>query len=256
MAIDTIYSTTPGATQVPVTSYGTSCQGVQVGSPWTVVRPVFKTTMVGGPPVFDVQPQGLELPAGGTAVFTVAVSGFQPITLQWRKDGIALAGETGTTLTITNVDSNDAGTYDCVATNTAGVTTSNPVELITEGQALFAIYLGNAGINSFPAYTPNQIKALKQSLPQVNPVLRGEFDGSYEISAPESGQNEFRIIATPEWFVDGTPVFRSAGAVLPMELVQDDLVIDGSMYRVYRTISRSSGDFTTAGNTAISVIVT
>src|SRR6185436_11377012 len=235
--------TNPLATGVPTDSYST-CQTVPVASPWSIVRAVFNTTMLGGPPFFTVHPIGQTVPQGGTAVFTVVVGGFTPITLQWRKDGVALAGETTATLTLTDVLTTAEGVYDAVASNAAGSTTSDPATLTVEGQPQYPIYLGNAGQTAATAYSPTEIKALQQTSPQVNPVLRGEFTGVFEISSPASGVNEYRVIAVPAWFVDGQVDFRSGGAALPMTVVQTDLTIDGDTYRVYRTASRSAGDFT------------
>ena len=211
--------------------------------------------MLAGPPVFTLQPISQSLPSGATLTLTVAVEGFQPIVLQWRKDGQALPGETQATLVVADILPSGGGAYDCVATNQAGETTSDSAEVTVEGEPVLPIYLGNAGQVAQPAYSAAQIKALQQTGPQFNPVLRSEFTGIYEISAPASGLNEYRVIATPAHFVDGTIDFRSGGAVLPMTVVQTDLTIDGVVYRVYRTSSRSAGDFTQAGNTAILVVV-
>lgn len=80
-------------------------------------------------PSFTTQPAAQSVAAGGTATFTVAVSGSPSPTLQWRKDGTNLAGQTGTTLTITNAGSANEGSYDCVASNSAGSATSSAATL-------------------------------------------------------------------------------------------------------------------------------
>jgi hypothetical protein len=196
--------------------------------------------------VFTLQPLSQTVNPGATVQFSVTAKGFMPISFQWRKDGVNIPGEILATLTLS---------YDVVATNLAGSTTSDPATLAVEGEPAYAVYLGNAGTTAPAAYSPAQIKALQQTAPQLSPVFRSEFTGEYEISSPQSGQNEYRVMATPAWFVDGTVEFRSGGAVLPMSVVQTDLMIDGNVYRVYRTTSRSAGDFTVAGNTAIEVVV-
>ena len=56
----------------------------------------------------------LSLVAGGTA----------PLVYQWRKDGVNVAGATGTTLAFTNVTTAQSGSYDVVITNTYGSVTS------------------------------------------------------------------------------------------------------------------------------------
>ncbi|HYC78397.1 MAG TPA: right-handed parallel beta-helix repeat-containing protein [Planctomycetota bacterium] len=62
---------------------------------------------------------------GGTVIFSTTSTG-TGVTLQWRKDGSDLFGETGATLTLTGVTDADEGAYDVVATGTCGTATSAP----------------------------------------------------------------------------------------------------------------------------------
>ena len=57
-------------------------------------------------------------------MFTVVATGSPAPALQWRKDGNPLAGQTAATLTLANAQAADAGSYTCVATNSAGTVTS------------------------------------------------------------------------------------------------------------------------------------
>jgi hypothetical protein len=58
-------------------------------------------------------------------VLTVAASGTPSPTFQWRKNTVDIGGQTATTLTLNPIQASDAGSYDCVATNSCGSTTSN-----------------------------------------------------------------------------------------------------------------------------------
>jgi hypothetical protein len=62
--------------------------------------------------------------AGQGASFTVVATAAPPPTYQWRKDGVAIPGATGATLTITNAQPSDAGSYSVAVTNAAGSVTS------------------------------------------------------------------------------------------------------------------------------------
>lgn len=72
---------------------------------------------------------------GGTATFTVSVSGTAPLTYQWFFEGTnVLASATNESLTLTNVQAADAGGYTVVVTNVAGSATS-VVATLTVGVA-------------------------------------------------------------------------------------------------------------------------
>ncbi len=68
-------------------------------------------------PSFTQQPVSTSVVYGSPATFTVALGGMPAPTLQWRKGGVPIAGATTNTLTLAAVDFEDAGSYDCVATN-------------------------------------------------------------------------------------------------------------------------------------------
>jgi hypothetical protein len=70
---------------------------------------------------------------GGSFSFYASVGGSQPITYQWFKDGVALAGATGQGFGRNPVTTEHAGVYTLVATNPQGSTTSQPSRLAVIG---------------------------------------------------------------------------------------------------------------------------
>lgn len=62
---------------------------------------------------------------GKTVQFTVAHDGTGAFTYAWKKDGVAIAGATGKTFTLTSVKATDAGTYTAQVTNKAGTIVSD-----------------------------------------------------------------------------------------------------------------------------------
>jgi DNA/RNA endonuclease G (NUC1) len=88
-----------------------------------------------GSPAITAQPAGVSAPVGGTATFTVAATGNATLTYQWFKDDAEVTGATGTTLTLTNIQLADAGTYTAVVTNSIGSATSNGAVLVISGVA-------------------------------------------------------------------------------------------------------------------------
>ena len=93
----------------------------------SVVR-IFTVTVV-GPPRITGQPQGQTVTNGGTASFSVTTSGTLPIFFQWKRDGTDLVGRTNATLTLTNVQASEAGSYSVMATNPAGQAVSGAAVL-------------------------------------------------------------------------------------------------------------------------------
>jgi hypothetical protein len=83
-----------------------------------------------GPLTIAGQPQGQTVLAGGNATFSVTASGAAPLTYQWQyneanlADGGRISGATTATLSISNVETNDAGNYRVVVSNPTGSTTS------------------------------------------------------------------------------------------------------------------------------------
>ncbi len=75
-------------------------------------------------PAITLSPQNQSVVAGSRVVFTVAATGTVPLTYQWRKNGVDIAGATSASLALDNVQATDAGTYTVVVTNAAGSVTS------------------------------------------------------------------------------------------------------------------------------------
>ena len=105
-----------------------------VGSQQTISSTVV-SLVVNLQPQIATQPVSVALPVGSNAVFTVAVGGAPPLSLQWRKNASNLAhssrvtGTTGTTLEIQNIAPTDSANYDIVVTNPYGAATSQVATL-------------------------------------------------------------------------------------------------------------------------------
>jgi hypothetical protein len=76
-------------------------------------------------PFILLQPQDQITPSGGTVAFTVFRAGTAPTTYQWRFNGTNLAGATGSSLSLTNVQVAEAGSYSVVLSNSAGTLASS-----------------------------------------------------------------------------------------------------------------------------------
>ena len=80
-------------------------------------------------PIITTQPSSQFATIGGTATFTVVVNGTAPFTYQWHKDGTDIVGATAATLSLTNAQPADIGSYTVTITNSLDSVTSNPATL-------------------------------------------------------------------------------------------------------------------------------
>lgn len=81
-------------------------------------------------PTITAQPLSLTVDAGKSANFTVVATGIYS-SYQWRKDGTDLGGATNATYSLTDVQTNQAGSYTVVVSNIVGSVTSAPPAVLT-----------------------------------------------------------------------------------------------------------------------------
>src|SRR5207247_11186598 len=81
------------------------------------------------PPAITLQPQGRTVVVGADYTFLVTATGTGPLAYQWQRDSSGLTGKTSSTLSLTAIQTNDAGIYTVVVTNLEGAVTSAPARL-------------------------------------------------------------------------------------------------------------------------------
>ena len=93
-------------------------------------------TVIAPPPVIATHPANQTAMIGSDVTFTVAVSthGVPPFTYQWKKGGGAIDGATAPTLTLTDLQTADAGDYTVTVTNPGGFATSRVATLTLTAQ--------------------------------------------------------------------------------------------------------------------------
>ncbi|MBM4090733.1 MAG: hypothetical protein FJ276_15125, partial [Planctomycetes bacterium] len=114
------------------------------------------------PPQVTIQPPNLTLSQGDTVVFqAVVTTGTSPLSYQWRFMGTNLPGMTDSTLTLTNVQSGQAGAYQIEvtnpvgkATNTATLTVLVPPAILLPPAAQTAVVGANASFTVSVTGTP------------------------------------------------------------------------------------------------------
>jgi hypothetical protein len=96
-------------------------------------------------PVFTGQPVAATALLGGTASFTVVVSGDE-VRVQWLFNGQAIPGATNTTLNLTNLQFTDAGQYRALAFNPAGSAASSNALLTVLTPVYFSVQPANQNV--------------------------------------------------------------------------------------------------------------
>jgi len=123
----TIPSGTPviAGTPTQAGSFSVSVRGFQSAGIGSGVLHVIDFEIAGGAgggPAISSQPAHQSATAGGSATFSVTVTGATGI--QWRRNGVAVAGATNATLAIANVQPANAGLYTAVASGSGDPVTS------------------------------------------------------------------------------------------------------------------------------------
>jgi glucose/arabinose dehydrogenase/regulation of enolase protein 1 (concanavalin A-like superfamily) len=167
-------------------------------------------------PVITDQPDAVTVQQGGTATFTVAASGALPLNFQWRRNGVNISAPNSPTLTLTNVQTSQAGNYSVVVSNSFGAATSSSAALtVTGGQPPVAVitmpdaaanpmYRGGDvilfsgdGSDSEDGPLPESSMTWYMSFHHDNhvhdgpPILTGNDNGSYTI--PNSGETSANV---------------------------------------------------------------
>jgi uncharacterized delta-60 repeat protein len=99
-----------------------------------------------GSPVITVPPQNTTVSVGSTASMSVTVTGDAPLRYQWRRNGIALAGETSATLEIPGVTFDDAARYSVVVYNDIDcVVSADAILTVGMSEAVQCVHVELAG---------------------------------------------------------------------------------------------------------------
>lgn len=128
-------STSPALTLLQVQAADAAGYRVVITNAHGAVTSLVANLIVNQPATIATPPTNQSVLLGGNVTFTAAAAGSLPLAYQWRKDGLELAdggrisGVATDALTISGVETNDAGTYQMVVTNAFGSATSDGATL-------------------------------------------------------------------------------------------------------------------------------
>ncbi len=142
-------------------------------------------TAVDTVPTILTHPVGASVAGGTSVTLRVVAAGDPAPTFQWHRDGIAIEGATGSSLSLGKVGSGDAAAYTVVATNRAGSATS--------AEAMLAVKV------------PPAITAHPASLTQIAGTT-----ATFSVTATGSGALAY------QWLKNDEPVDGATGSTLAL----------------------------------------
>ncbi len=179
-------------------------------------------------PNVTAEPADALVATGANHTFTASATGLGTISYQWEKDGAVIG--TGSSLSLTNVQSVDAGVYsvrieDDAATaegrEPTGVTLSAVLTVYNPATAVFLNADDAFGDSSFTT-------GLNWSDGQAPGSGKDYFTGPYRIRIPE-GNTEDLTFGGDSLRVTGGGLFSYKGAAGTIVITVDDLILDGGM---------------------------
>jgi len=110
-----------------------------VTSPFGSVTSAAASLTVLSPPVISEQPNDQTETLGNGTELTVSATGTPPLGYQWFFEGVALAGQNGTSLDLASLAANESGGYYAEVSNLFGVTTSRVAQVVVGIPPVIAI---------------------------------------------------------------------------------------------------------------------
>ena len=104
------------------------------------------------PPTITTQPANQTVNSGSSATFTVVASGAEPLSYQWRKNGLAISGATASSYTIANVQFGNVGLYSVVVGNAAGNVVSSEANLSLSAYSVFNETFESGNLSNWNTY--------------------------------------------------------------------------------------------------------
>lgn len=184
------------------------------------------------PPWITASPESQTATVGDDVSFSCAGDGSQPLAYQWRKDTVAIEGNPSAataTLTLENVRTADAGSYDCVVSNAGGSATSAAATLAVD-KALAGVVLG--GLSAVYDGTPHAASGVTDP-PGLDVVIT--YDGSMTPPVNAGSYTVSATIVDSDYFGNALGTLTIAKATAPIALAGLTQAYDGTPRSVTAT---------------------
>ena len=161
---------------------------VRVSNPFGTNFSADAALIVTAPPMVLTPPTNQSVILGSNVTFVVAVTGAEPFTYQWRRDGVPIVGAVNPAYTITGVQANHAGTYDVLV-----------------GNVFASIFSTGAVLTVRPPFTLS---------PQPPSVITTNAGSPLSLTVGAVGVGAFTGPFTYQWTFNGTALTGQTGASL------------------------------------------
>ena len=122
------------------------------------------TLSVNSSAAITTQPSGLIKCVGESAVFSISATGSSPLSYQWRKGDLDIAGATDREFSIPAIDTSYAGSYKCLVSNACGPQLSDAGVLSIRQFTLAVSHSPDVGGTTNPPASSNVFCNLPQSI--------------------------------------------------------------------------------------------
>jgi hypothetical protein len=136
-----------------------------------VVQSLNTGTMLLAPEITS-HPQGASVNLGGSLTLTISATGSGPLAYQWYKNGVAISGAIGSSMTLSNFDITKAGTYHAVVSNVVDDIASNTAQV-------------TAILPQDPAPNEPEVLSLQVLSGYCAAKIRGEIGRAYTIEVSD-----------------------------------------------------------------------
>ena len=143
-----------------------------------------------------VNPVGQAATAGASVTFSVSATAIPAPAYQWLKGGVAIAGQTGSSLSLANVSAADAADYSVVVSNASGVVTSSVASLAVN-KATPVLSLVAGAITYGQTLADSDLSASTATNTVNQAPVAGEFNFVLPSIAPGVGTTNIAVYFTP-----------------------------------------------------------
>jgi hypothetical protein len=200
-----------GATMIDATNASLTLLSVQpaqaggyrvvVSNAYGMITSAVATLTVLLPPTISQPPASFSVPTNTRVTNCVAATGGPPLTYQWRKNGVNLAGATNACLILPSVQVPDGGTYSVLVANAAGAVLSAPAVLtfsdLPQGPPAEDFFANrNTLFDSSGELSVNNVGATREPGEPNHAGKRGGSSVWYEWQAPATGIATFRTVGS------------------------------------------------------------